>query len=85
MSAVADVPVIRISGRIEGAEIDRFYAEKQFGPALFSRGAGIAPTDAKLYPIYAPDYWATYFIDPDGIRLEITNYRQERRKRHDNW
>jgi glyoxylase I family protein len=49
------------------------------------RGAGIAATDAKLYPIYAPDYWATYFSDPDGIRLEVTNYRQERRERHDNW
>jgi hypothetical protein len=23
--------------------------------------------------------------DPDGIRLEVTNYRQERRERHDNW
>jgi hypothetical protein len=25
------------------------------------------------------------FTDPDGIRLEVTNYRQERRERHDNW
>ena len=33
-----------------------------------NRGAGIAATDAKLYPIYAPDYWATCFTDPDGIR-----------------
>lgn len=49
------------------------------------RGAGIAASDAKLYPIYAPDYWVTYFTDPDGIRLEVTNYRQERRERHDNW
>ena len=23
--------------------------------------------------------------DPDGLRLEITNYRQERRDRHDRW
>ena len=36
-------------------------------------------------PEYAPDYWAIYFTDPDGIRLEITNYRQERRERHDLW
>ena len=28
---------------------------------------------------------ATKFSDPDGIRLEITNYRQERRQRHDEW
>jgi glyoxylase I family protein len=47
--------------------------------------AGIAATDARLYPDYAPDYWATYFADPDGIRLEITNYRLERRLRHDQW
>jgi glyoxylase I family protein len=38
-----------------------------------------------LHPDYAPDYMATFFTDPDGIRLEITNYRQERRDRHDAW
>ena len=37
----------------------------------------------QLYPEYAPDYWAIFFSDPDGIRLEITNYREERRQRHD--
>lgn len=46
---------------------------------------GIAATDARLYPDYAPDYWATFFTDPDGIRLEITNHRLERRQRHDAW
>lgn len=49
------------------------------------RAAGIDATEAKLYPDYAPDYWATFFCDPDGIRLEVTNYRQERRDRHDHW
>jgi glyoxylase I family protein len=49
------------------------------------RGAGIDATEAKLYPQYAPDYIATFFSDPDGIRLEVTNYRQERRERHDHW
>jgi len=39
----------------------------------------------RLYPEYAPDYWATFFTDPDGLRLEVTNYRQERRSRHDQW
>jgi glyoxylase I family protein len=39
----------------------------------------------QLYPEYAPDYYAIFFSDPDGIRLEITNYRQERRARHDYW
>ncbi len=49
------------------------------------RGAGIEASEAKLYPEYAPDYWATFFTDPDCIRLEVTNYRLERRERHDNW
>lgn len=49
------------------------------------RAAGVKTSEARHYPEYAPDYWATYFTDPDGIRLEVTNYRQERRDRHDNW
>jgi glyoxylase I family protein len=49
------------------------------------QAAGIAATDAALHPDYAADYWATFFTDPDGIRLEVTNYRQERRDRHDKW
>ncbi len=49
------------------------------------RGTGIAASEARNYPEYAPDYWATFFSDPDGIRLEVTNYRQERRERYDNW
>lgn len=39
----------------------------------------------RYYLQYAPDYYAIYFSDPDGLALEITNYRQERRQRHDNW
>lgn len=42
-------------------------------------------SEPKRYPEYAPDYSAVFFSDPDGIRLEITNYRQERRHRHDHW
>jgi len=49
------------------------------------RSVGVDASEAKNYPEYAPDYWATFFSDPDGIRLEVTNYRQERRERHDNW
>lgn len=49
------------------------------------RELGIAASEARLYPEYAPDYTATFFEDPDGIRLEVTNYRQERRDRHDRW
>ncbi|BCM25931.1 VOC family protein [Methyloradius palustris] len=47
--------------------------------------AGVEASQPKLHIEYAPDYWATHFTDPDGIRLEITNYRLERRERHDNW
>lgn len=46
---------------------------------------GIEATQAQLYPEYASDYVATFFKDPDGVRLEVTNYRQERRERHDLW
>jgi glyoxylase I family protein len=49
------------------------------------QGFKIAATEAKLYAEYAPDYWATYFTDPDGLRLEVTNYRLERQERHDHW
>jgi glyoxylase I family protein len=49
------------------------------------RELGINATEAKMYPEYAPDYAATFCDDPDGIRLEVTNYRQERRDRHDHW
>ena len=44
-----------------------------------------SPAYAQHYPQYAPDYGATFFRDPDGIELEVTNYRQERRERHDHW
>jgi glyoxylase I family protein len=54
-----------------------------YAVAELLRCAGVAATEAKLYPEYAPDYTATFFTDPDGIRLEVTNYRQERRERHD--
>ena len=49
------------------------------------RQLSIHATPARLYPDYANDYTATFFEDPDGIRLEVTNYRQERRDRHDHW
>jgi len=39
----------------------------------------------QLYPEYAPDYYAIFFADPDGIRLEITNFRRERKQRFKDW
>lgn len=47
--------------------------------------AGVAASRAAPHVEYADDYWATFFVDPDGVRLEITNYRRERRERHDHW
>jgi catechol 2,3-dioxygenase-like lactoylglutathione lyase family enzyme len=47
--------------------------------------AGIDASEPKGFPQYAPDYFAVFFEDPDGVRLEVTNYRQERRQRHDQW
>ena len=49
------------------------------------RALGIPATEAAPYPQYASDYVATFFDDPDGVRLEVTNYRRERRERHDHW
>lgn len=49
------------------------------------RAVGVEVTEPRCYPQYATDYFATFFTDPDGIRLEITNYRKERRDRHDRW
>lgn len=47
--------------------------------------AMIPVSEPKLYPEYAPDYFAVFLSDPDNIQIEITNYRLERRQRHDNW
>jgi len=49
------------------------------------RDAGVDASAARHCPEYADDYWATFFSDPDGVRLEVTNYRQERRDRHSRW
>jgi len=49
------------------------------------RSAGIEASEARVHAEYASDYTATFFNDPDGIRLEVTNYRHERRERHDHW
>jgi catechol 2,3-dioxygenase-like lactoylglutathione lyase family enzyme len=56
-----------------------------FSVAERLRGLGLAASEARLYPEYAEDYVATFLRDPDGLRLEVTNYRNERRERHDRW
>jgi glyoxylase I family protein len=47
--------------------------------------AGVPATVPRYYPEYAPDYYATFFESPDGIRLEITNFRENRRQRMAHW
>lgn len=49
------------------------------------RTLGVAVTPPQLYPEYAPDYYATFFADPDGIRLEIVALRRLRRLVRDRW
>ena len=49
------------------------------------REAGIEATEPRYYPEYAPDYYATFFNDPDGVRLEVMNFREIRRKVMYDW
>ena len=32
----------------------------------------------RLWPVYHPDYYATFFLDPDGFRLEVASARDAR-------
>jgi ankyrin repeat protein len=49
------------------------------------RALGVEVSAPRNYPEYAPDYYAVFFTDPDGIRLEITNFREQRRQRMYDW
>jgi catechol 2,3-dioxygenase-like lactoylglutathione lyase family enzyme len=53
--------------------------------AKFLTAAGIAVSEPRLYPEYALDYYATFVSDPDGLRLEVANFRADRRERLANW
>ena len=53
--------------------------------AVALTAAGIAHDGLHHHPEYAPDYHALFLRDPDGIRLEVTNFRQERRDRQEHW
>jgi catechol 2,3-dioxygenase-like lactoylglutathione lyase family enzyme len=46
---------------------------------------GVVATPPALYPEYAADYYATFFTDPDGIRLEIVALRRGRILVRDRW
>lgn len=51
--------------------------------ALHERGIEASPV--KCYAQYAEDYYATFLNDPDGIRLELSNFRKERQERFHSW
>ena len=46
---------------------------------------GIGASEPRLYPEYAPDYYATFFADPDGIRLELVAHRRLRSLVVEHW
>jgi glyoxylase I family protein len=50
------------------------------------RDAGIETAEPRYYPEYAADYYAkTFFEDPDGVKLQVTNFREIRRKLMYDW
>jgi catechol 2,3-dioxygenase-like lactoylglutathione lyase family enzyme len=49
------------------------------------RARGIAATEPRMYPEYHDDYYATFFEDPDGIRLEVVNHMANRRAAVEHW
>ena len=62
---------------VDNAAVDRAAAKLQ--------SAKVEVTRPQSYPEYAPDYYAIFFRDPDGVRLEVTNFREQRRKRMYEW
>lgn len=49
------------------------------------QAAGIAATDARLCAACPNVDCVTFFEDPDGTRLEVTNWRLARRRRAAHW
>jgi glyoxylase I family protein len=49
------------------------------------RSLGVAIEGPRACPEYTPDYYAVFFTDPDGLRLEIVNHLQVRRIFRDRW
>jgi glyoxylase I family protein len=46
------------------------------------RRLGLAIDGPRRRPEYAPDYYAVFFEDPDGIQLEVMNHIARRRLMH---
>lgn len=49
------------------------------------RALSVEASEPRLYPEYRPDYYATFFSDPDNIRLEIVSDTAGRRLVRERW
>ena len=49
------------------------------------KALGIRATAPRLYPQYNPDYYPTFFADPDGIRLELVARKAKRDEIVERW
>ena len=49
------------------------------------RAMKIAIEGPRAWPEYLPDYYAVFFEDPDGIRLEVMNYLKRRKLVREVW
>jgi len=49
------------------------------------REHGIVASPPRAYPEYHDDYYATFFDDPDGLRLEVVNHMANRRAAVEHW
>jgi hypothetical protein len=54
-------------------------------PASRPAVVGNHGSEPRVYREYAPDYYAIYFTDPDGIRLEIVGRTHTRDLIRDRW
>lgn len=53
--------------------------------AMELAAAGINTSAPRFYPEYGKDYYATFFADPDGMRLEIRNFGEWWRRSVSAW
>jgi glyoxylase I family protein len=49
------------------------------------REHGVEATPPRAHPEYHADYYATFFDDPDGLRLEVVNHMDARRAVASEW
>jgi glyoxylase I family protein len=59
------------------ASVDRVAAEL--------RAWGVDASAPQIYPEYNDDYYATFFSDPDGLRLEVVARSRHRKETAERW